>query len=350
MAQTKQSNDAIRVNSQEATLALKLFAQNKRNMMLVGAPGVGKTCLVEQAAKDLDQDVIIFHPVISDPTDMKGMPAIIPCNEAKTEYLARFIPFESLKRLLNAKKDTIAFADDLGQAAPMVQATWMQLLLTRKLDDKVVSDKITFMSASNRKEDKAGVQGILEPLKSRFVTILELVVDPDIWLEWARQPETGIHPYVRAFIRWRPKLLWDFQPTNDMTNTPSPRTVEHVSHIMRMNPPANIRPALIAGAAGTAFSQEFNAFIKVVRELPKMKMIIAQPEKVPVPQNISAQYAVVESMLDRISMKRADPFFMYISRFPKEFQGWFYQQVKQLQPDIIRTKAVVDWAVKHGVS
>jgi hypothetical protein len=336
-------------------MAARMFMRNHKNLLITGAPGVGKTCIIEQAAKLEGQDCIVFHPVISDPTDFKGMPAILKVpDEAEgtmTRDLAQFVPFDNLKRLLDAQVDTVAFADDLGQAPPMVQAAWMQLVLARKLDDKIVSDKITFMSASNRKEDKAGVQGILEPLKSRFVSILELVVDADIWLEdFARKPENKIHPFVRAFIRWRPEDLWVFQPSNDMTNTPSPRTIEHVSDIMHMNPPGNLRASLIAGAAGAAFASEFTGFIRVVRELPKMSAIIQLPDKCPVPEDVSAQYAVVEAMLDKITTKFAKPMFKYILRLPREFQGWFYNQVKDIHPDIIKTKAVTEWAVDHGIT
>ncbi len=351
----EQNTDAVKLNSREMMAAVRLFIANNKNLLMTGAPGVGKTKIIELACKLEDQDCIVFHPVISDPTDFKGMPAILKVpDEAEgdvTRYLAQFIPFDNLKRLLDAKVPTVCFADDLGQAPPMVQAAWMQLVLARKLDDKVVSDNITFLSATNRKEDKAGVQGILEPLKSRFVSILELVVDADVWLaDFARKPENKIHPYVRAFIRWRPKNLWAFSPSNDMTNSPSPRTVEHVSDIMHMNPPGSLRGALIAGAAGPAFASEFTGFIKVVRELPKMSAIVQMPDKCPVPSDVSAQYAIVEAMLDKINTTFAKPMFKYILRLPKEFQGWFYQEVKELHPNVIKTKAVTDWAVKHGIS
>jgi hypothetical protein len=317
MAKSAQSNDMIKMNAEQAGRAAKFMIRNKLNFLLVGAPGVAKTAVLEKAAEEENQKLIIFHPVISDPTDFKGMPAILKAeDDAEIKFLAQFVPFDSLKRLLTASEPTVAFADDLGQAPPMVQAAWMQLVLARKLDDKVVSDHITFVSASNRKEDKAGVSGILEPLKSRFASIIELVPDHEIWLKWARG--AGIHPYVRAFIQTRGiKLLASFQASNDMTNTPSPRTVEHVSKIMWGKPDVDLRAALIAGAAGGAFSTEFEAFIKVVKNLPKISAIIKTPKKCPVPPNseVSAQYAIVEAMLDHANKKVIKSFLTYIARF-----------------------------------
>jgi hypothetical protein len=348
-----QSNDMIKMNAEQATRAARFMIRNKLNFLLVGAPGVAKTAVLELATKAEDQNLIVFHPVISDPTDFKGMPAIMKrenCGE-EMAFLAQFVPFDNLKRLLTADKPTVAFADDLGQASPMVQAAWMQLVLARKLDDKVVSDHITFVSASNRKEDKAGVSGILEPLKSRFASIIELIVDKDVWLKWARTNK--IHPYVRAFIQTRGlDMLWSFTASNDMTNSPSPRTVEHVSKIMWGKPDVDLRQSLLAGAAGGPFSIEFETFIKIVKNLPKMSAIISKPDKCPVPSvsDVSAQYAIVEAMLDHANVKHIDSFLTYISRFKPEFQQWFTAQLKEIKPECIKTAAYATWAAKAGIN
>ena len=355
-----QSNSGIAMNTEQCTRAASFMIKNQLNFLVVGAPGVAKTAVLELAAKMAEQHLIVFHPVISDPTDFKGMPAIMKIPDCDPEtgeqigdqmkFLAQFVPFDNLKRLLTATELTVAFADDLGQAPPMVQAAWMQLVLARKLDDKIVSNKITFVSASNRKEDKAGVSGILEPLKSRFASIIELIVDKDIWLKWARANK--IHPYVRAFIQiMGDDYLYLHEPSNDMTNTPSPRTVEHVSKIMWGRPDPDLRPMLIAGAAGGAFSTSFEAFISVVKNLPKMKAIIAKPDKCPVPPNseVGAQYAIVEAMLDNAHKGIIKPLLIYIGRFKPEFQQWFTTQLKEIKPECVQTSAYANWAAKAGI-
>jgi hypothetical protein len=348
----RQSNEMIQQTPNQAMRSARFMIENGYNFMLVGAPGTAKTAIIEQAAENAGQKLIIFHPVISDPTDFKGMPAIMKAEEnSEIKFLAQFVPFENLKRLLIADEPTVAFADDLGQAPPMVQAAWMQLVLARKLDDKTVSKHITFVSASNRKEDKAGVSGILTPLKSRFVSIIELVPDADDWLKWATANK--IHPYVRAFIKVRGiKLLWNFEAASDMTNSPSPRTVEHVSKILWGKPDPDIRPSLIAGAAGAAFATEFEAFVKVVKNLPKISAIIKHPKEAPVPPNdeVSSQYAIVEAMIDKCNKKVLKSFLIYISRFKPEFQAWFVSQLRETHPECLETAAYTEWAAESGIS
>ncbi len=119
-----------------------------------------------------------MHPVVSDPTDFKGLPGIIGDK-------AEFLPFGDLRQMIEADKPTIVFLDDLGQAPAVVQAACMQLLLARQINGKKISGHIVFIAATNRREDRAGVTGILEPVKSRFKTILDLEVSADEWTEWA---------------------------------------------------------------------------------------------------------------------------------------------------------------------
>jgi hypothetical protein len=298
-------------------------------------------------------DVIMFHPVISDPTDFKGMPGLVPIiddNGKRTgEYRAEFFTFSNLKQLVNVERPTVAFADDLGQAPPLVQAAWMQLVLGGQLEDKQISDKVTFLSATNRKEDKAGVQGILEPLKSRFVSIVELVSDADEWLVWARRHK--IHPMVRGFIRFKPAQLHSFDASNDMTNSPSPRTNKHVSDLMwaSKNMSDAVLRTLVAGAAGSGYATEFMGYREVARSLPKLSAIHRQPKKAPLPKEQSAMYAVVEAMLDKSSKKTIDSFMTYMLRLPGEFQAWFYEQIKETNPDLVKSEAMTKWAVAHGI-
>lgn len=165
--------------------------------LVVGAPGIGKSDIVTHAATDAGNDVIISHPVVSDPTDYKGLP-----HATHDGTTAEFLPYGELNHLIHAEKPTVFFLDDLGQAPPSVQAACMQLLLARRINGHMVSNHVTFLAATNRRQDRAAVTGILEPVKSRFATILNLEPDLNDWSKWAINAQ--MPPELIAFVRYRP--------------------------------------------------------------------------------------------------------------------------------------------------
>ena len=90
----------------------------------------------------------------------------------------------------------------------------MQLILARQVNGHKISDKVIFIAATNRRQDRAGVTGILEPVKSRFATIIQLDVDADIWIEWAF--ENDMPAELIGFIHFRPSLLHKDETTSDI--------------------------------------------------------------------------------------------------------------------------------------
>ena len=136
-----------------------------------------------------------------------------------------------------------------------------------------------------------------------------------------------------------------------MTNSPSPRTIEHVSDLLWDKHDEDVRPMVLAGAAGAGFATEFEGFIKVVKNLPKMRAIVENPKKCPVPSDteVSSQYAIVEAMLDQANKKIIPSFLTYIGRFKPEFQQWFTTQLKQVHPECTQTTAYTKWASEFGI-
>jgi hypothetical protein len=97
----------------ELSLLLSKTISARLPVLIKGAPGVGKTDIVTQACRASGTELIISHPVVDEPVDYKGMPAI------KDDH-AEFLPFGALRRLIKADRPTVYFMDDLGQAPPSV--------------------------------------------------------------------------------------------------------------------------------------------------------------------------------------------------------------------------------------
>src|ERR1700733_3892079 len=95
-------------------------------LLITGAPGIGKSDIIGQAAHAAQADLLISHPAVADPTDAKGL----PWPKTGTDE-ATFLPFGELAHAIKSTRPTVWLLDDLGQATPAVQASFMQLILAR---------------------------------------------------------------------------------------------------------------------------------------------------------------------------------------------------------------------------
>ncbi|MCK5050777.1 MAG: ATP-binding protein [Candidatus Cloacimonetes bacterium] len=322
---------------------LEFSIKNRFPVLIKGSPGIGKTDIVTQSSAAMGADLIVSHPVVSDPTDFKGLP--FPNKDGSA---AKFLPFGDLLRLIEADKPTVFFLDDLGQASASVQAAAMQLLLARRINGHAVSDHVVFLAATNRRQDRAAVQGILEPVKSRFAAILELEVNTDDWVEWAI--ENDMPTELIAFIRFRPNLLHDFKPTADIINTPNPRTVANVGKMMNAGLPKDTEYEMISGAAGEAFATEFLGFLKVYRDLPDIDKLIADPENTDVPNEPSTLFAVCGALSASAAANKKNfgNIIKYTDRLPGEFQVLLIKDAIKRNNLLANTKEFSQWAIKHS--
>jgi hypothetical protein len=271
------------------------------------------------------------------------MPWVIPGNG---DPRAEFLPIGDLKALLEADSLTVFFLDDLGQAPPAVQAACMQLILARRINGHKVSPHVMFIGATNRKADKAHVSGILEPVKSRFVSILELEVDLENWVSWALK--AGIETDIIAFIRFRPGLLHDFKPTSDITNSPCPRTWANLSRLMALNPPREAEFELAKGAVGEGAAGEYMAFRKIYKSLPNPDAVLLDPEKADVPEDPATLYALCGALSRRASQQTIERLVRYCNRLPAEFSVLLIRDSVRVDESIVNTRPFIEWASENS--
>jgi hypothetical protein len=324
----------------QLAVLLEKAIKHRKPVLITGSPGVGKSDVVMQAAAAAKAELIISHPVVSEPVDYKGLPWV---KEGAEE--ATFLPFGDLAALIKAKKPTVYFLDDLGQAPKTVQAAAMQLLLARRINGHKVADCVTFIAATNRKQDKAGVEGILEPVKSRFTFIVELQSDVDSWTEWAL--EHDVPTELVAFIRFRPALLHDFKPAADITNSPCPRTVVNAGEVLKLDLPEDLEYEALCGAAGIGFATELVAFLKIVRQLPSPDAVLMQPDTAVVPTGPATLYALCGALARKASEQTSNNLFRYANRLPDEFSVLLAKDSLKREPKIVNSRGYIVWASKH---
>jgi hypothetical protein len=187
----------------------------------------------------------------------------------------------------------------------------MQLLLARRIGEHVLPPNVTFLAATNRRTDNAGVSGILAPVVSRFATVVELSPTIDDWTKWA--VGAGIPPALIAFLRFRPDLLSVPSTTRDIENSPSPRSWRFVAKTMAIVP-KHLEHISFAGSVGEGAADEFVSFLQIFRELPSPDSILLNPDVAVIPTNLAALYAVSASLAVHASEANFDRVMVYVER------------------------------------
>ena len=323
-------NDAATVTPAQLATLLSYTIKAHEPVLVVGAPGIGKTEIGKQAAAAAGADLIIAHPVVDSPIDYKGLPFIAQNGDA------RFVPYGFLKAMINAKKLTVVMLDDLGQAPPAVQAASMQLLLERSINGQRISDHVVFVACTNGKQHKANVSGMLEPVKSRFCTIVELVPDLNSFIKWYLGTDLPITP--ASFTRFRPDYLHDFKATADMTNSPCPRTLEKMAKLVAMNLPSDLRFAAYSGAVGKACATEYLAFEEMADKMVDPSVIIMRPADSQVPTSPDGLYATCLGVAAQAHEDNIDAIDIYGRRLPADFRAMLMDDIIRKDESLVRTK------------
>ncbi len=311
----------------------------KRSVLIKGPPGIGKSDCVAAAAKEVGANLLLMHPAISDPTDFKGMPCLTPNGEA------HFLPFGDLSALCKAQTLTVCFQDDIGQASPAVQAALMQLNLARAVNGLAISSHVVFIGATNEVGQMAGVSGMIEPLKSRWETIVCLQPDVPGWLEWAEM--FGLPKDLREFIKGRPQLLSDFKPTKQITNSPSPRGWAAVGRWMN---DGVIDLEVFSGAVGEGPALELLSHLDNSGRVPDPENIIANPTSARVPKEPSVRYALCAALARLATTKNIVSIITFLDRLPEEVAMAGMKAIAEHHPKLKDTSSYQAWMEAHIAS
>lgn len=258
-------------------------------VMLWGPPGVGKSQMIAQIADKHGVHVVDVRLSQMEPTDLRGIPFRV--DDVVEWAIPALLP--DVKR---HGEEGILFLDEITSAAPTVSAAAYQLILDRRLGEYRVPDGWAIFAAGNRQGDRGVTYTMPSPLANRFAHF-EVDTHLDDWVAWAY--ENGIDERVIAFLRFRPELLFDFDPAHNPVAFPSPRSWEFAHRALQK---FGDNPDLLLGGlqacVGPAAGIELKAFIDNLENMPDIDAIV-RGEDASVPTEIDLQYAVASSLVGR---------------------------------------------------
>jgi hypothetical protein len=258
-------------------------------VMLWGPPGVGKSQMVAQIASQHAVPVIDIRLSQMEPSDLRGIPFRV------NELVEWAVPAMLPEATRHGSKG-ILFLDEITSAPPSVSAAAYQLILDRRLGNYQVPEGWAIFAAGNRQGDRGVTYTMPAPLANRF-SHYEVEVNLDDWVAWAWQ--RGINDRIIAFLRFRPDLLFEFDPAHNPVAFPSPRSWEFAHNALHK---FEDHPELFLGAlqacVGPAAGIELNAFIQSLDQMPDLDAIL-RGEDVASPKEIDLQYAVASALVGR---------------------------------------------------
>jgi hypothetical protein len=168
---------------------------HEQSLLLLSAPGVGKSDLIGQTAAAAGLECRSLLGTQIAPEDVSGVPRIVGERSV-------FCPPRVL--LPESPEPFCLFLDELPASAPDVQKAFYSLLLERRIGEYKLPPGSWVVAAGNRAEDRALVRALSSALVNR-VAILDVRVDLGEWLIWAR--DNKVRADIQAFINFQPDAL-----------------------------------------------------------------------------------------------------------------------------------------------
>ncbi len=177
--------------------------QRQRPVFLLGAPGIGKTAVMEQIAEELDLALVSYSMTHHTRQSALGLPFISHKNYDGTEFdvseytMSEIIAsvYEMMEK--SGKKEGILFLDEINCVSETLAPSMLQFLQFKTFGKHRVPDGWIIATAGNPPQFNRSVQEFdvvtLDRLK-----VLEVEADYDTWRKYA--VNKGIHGSILTWL------------------------------------------------------------------------------------------------------------------------------------------------------
>lgn len=300
-----------------------------------GPPGVGKSAVVKKIASALGLSLRDVRAALLDPTDLRGIPAVI---DGKAVWCPpSFLPSDS-------EPSGLLFLDEINAAPPLVQASLYQLVLDRQIGEYRLPDGWRIVAAGNRQTDRSVVFRLSSALANRF-THIQFEADFDDWRAWALS--SHIEPTVIGFLALRPQLL--LGEPGEGPAYPTPRTWEMASDVIGVSEGIAQCADVLPGVIGEGAAAEFLGYARTALREDDFRRIAADPKAAKLPNSLSDAFALTAWLAYRASeptIRTAGA--VLLTRLPVEFAVILARDLVRASAEFLKEPGYRDFARKHG--
>lgn len=310
----------LTVNLRTAKEAMRKLVPTGRSTLLMGSPGIGKTDVLRQVARELSMGCKITEASSLDPTDTRGIPYVV---DGESRYGRPSL-------LPDPEKDGetgLLGIDELASCMPAVQVSLYPLFLERRLGDYPLPKGWIPVATGNYTSDSSVAHNLSAALTDR-VFILNVVPNFTVWKE-DYAFKNGIATEIISFLNYRPDLFYTFAKRDKSSKGKafaSPRSYELASDALKTGLSGEPLHAVMAGCLGEGVAVEFMAFREIHQSLPDIRKIYSGKHD-DIPDKPDVLYALVGALVGYLSRLPDDlprslaieRFYEYVLKLPAEF-------------------------------
>ena len=175
-----------------------------------GPPGVGKSEMWEQIAREEKISFIDVRLAQMDPVDLRGLPHVVKEKDERDQftYLTTWSRPDFWPDEERDGPRGIMLLDELGDCGKAMQSAAYQVVLNHRAGPHIISKGWYIAAAGNNQKHRAGAQPMSSALANRFAHI-EIEADWDCFREYGNK--VGLNPLIIGFTKFRPNMLHNME-------------------------------------------------------------------------------------------------------------------------------------------
>ena len=206
----------------------------QRPIFMIGAPGIGKTAVVEQVAEEMNIGLVSYSMTHHTRQSAIGLPYIsmysFDGEEVRvSEYTMSEILAEVYRMRENSgKKQGILFLDEINCVSETLAPAILQFLQYKTFGNRMLPEGWVIVSAGNPPEYNRSVREFDIATRLKYIRVKE---DYDIWKKYAY--DRHIHPAIMSFLEVNKTGFYSVKVTPEGSEYATARGWEDLSLAMK---------------------------------------------------------------------------------------------------------------------
>ena len=237
----QQAKDSIRdavtaYLSKDAAGNYMIPRSRQRPLMVMGAPGLGKTAIMSQIASEMGIGYVSYTITHHTRQSAIGLPIIekhVYDNEecSITRYTMSEI-IASVHDMIESRgyEEGILFIDEINCVSETLAPAMLDLLQNKKFGPHRIPDGWILVAAGNPPEYNSSARMFDIATQDR-IRVVEVEPDTEVWMRYAMS--SGVHDAITFYLQVKPENLLRVERTIDGTSFVTPRGWEDLSTVMK---------------------------------------------------------------------------------------------------------------------